>query len=170
MSAVIAVACGFGGVWLARAGIAVAVCGGLLAASFAWQEVKANRSLLLTQNTADARRAGDQLHAERVQHVRLLGVLQVRNSDLRGKLHTARAENAHLTQEAARLRGDKTALEFELEAARQQTDAEVFNWPRRVSGRGDADDIWGIDGAPTVVQLQALANPPADSGQARRHA
>lgn len=155
---------------MARAGIGVAVAGALLAAGFAWQEVKAERAVLLTQNSADARAASDQLHAERVQHVRLLGVLQVRNSDLRAKLNTARADNAHLNQEAAQLRGDKAALEMELAQSQPAAEAEVFAWPRRGSGRSDADDLWGADGAPTVVQLQALANPPVEPAQLRQQA
>ena len=49
-------------------------------------------------------------------------------------------------------------------------EAQVFAWPRRMSGQGEAHDIWGSDGAPTVVELQALANPPLSSAPQRQHA
>ncbi|MFZ0530584.1 MAG: hypothetical protein WAL91_08620 [Propionicimonas sp.] len=170
ISTAIAVVAAFGGVWAARAGILVAIAGGALAAGFAWREVRATRRSLLAQNSADSRRAGDQLHAERVQHVRLIGVLQVRNAELRSKLTTARAENARLTQDAGRLRGDLAAAELELSQQRSAAEAEVFAWPRQLSGHGDVTDLWGVDGAPTVVALQALANPPIDSAPYRQHA
>jgi hypothetical protein len=49
-------------------------------------------------------------------------------------------------------------------------EAEVLALPRRVSGRGGVVDLWGVDGAPTVVELQALANPPAAVNQQRQQA
>lgn len=176
-SAVVALALGLGGVWPARVGIVVALLGAAFAVVLAWREVAATRRELLLAGRTDARAAADLLSAERSQHARVVGVLQARNSDLRTKLTTARAEQAALAQEASRLRGDKAALEAELarfdadaSAARDAAEAEVFNWPRRVSGRETDDDFWGIEGAPTVVQLQALANPPRDLGADRRHA
>lgn len=170
VSSVVAVACAFGTLWVTRAGIAVAIAGGLLATKFAWQEIRASRNALLAQNSADARDAAALLHSERAQHVRLLGVLQARNADLRSRLNTSRAEAAVLSQEAAQLRGDKAALETELAKLQAPAEAQVFAWPRRMSGQGEAHDIWGSDGAPTVVELQALANPPQDSAQQRHHA
>lgn len=125
---------------------------------------------MLAQQSADSRRAGDKLHAERLQHVRLLQVLQGRNGELRSKLNTTRAEAARLSQEAAQLRGDKAALLVELSERRADAEAEVLALPRRVSGRGDAVDLWGEDGAPTVVELQALANPPVAQADRRQHA
>ncbi len=169
-SAAIAVAAGFGGVWMARAGLLVAIAGAIAACSFAWREVRVTRTTMLAQQSADSRRAGDQLHAERLQHVRLLQVLQTRNGDLRSKLNTARAETARLSQEAAQLRGDKAALQVELAEHRAAAEAEVLALPRRVSGRAAAVDLWAADGAPTVVELQKLANPPVGDGDLRQHA
>ena len=169
-SAAIAVAAGFGGVWMARAGLLVAIAGAVAACSFAWREVRVTRTTMLAQQSADSRRAGDQLHAERLQHVRLLQVLQTRNGDLRSKLNTARAETARLSQEAAQLRGDKAALQVELAEHRAAAEAEVLALPRRVSGRSAAVDLWAADGAPTVVELQRLANPPVGDGDLRQHA
>ena len=170
VSSVVAVACAFGTLWVTRAGIAVAIVGGLLAAKFAWQEIRASRNALLAQNSADARDAAALLHSERAQHVRLLGVLQLRNADLRSMLNTSRAVAAVLSQEAAQLRGDKAALELELAKQQESAQAQVFPWPRRVTGHGEAQDIWVSDGAPTVVELQALANPPLSSAPQRQHA
>ncbi len=169
-SAVVAVAAAFGGVWLARSGIAVAVGGGLVACLFAWREVRVTRTTMLAQQSADSRRAGEKLHAERLQHVRLLQVLQARNGDLRSKLNMSRADAARLAQEAAQLRGDKAALQVQLAEHQAAAEAEVLALPRRVSGRGDAVDLWDGDGAPTVVELQALANPPVFVDDHRQHA
>jgi predicted nuclease with TOPRIM domain len=155
---------------MARTGVLVAVAGGLMACAFAWREVRVTRTTLMAQQSADSRRSGEKLHAERLQHVRLLQVLQARNGELRSKLNTTRAEAAQLNQEAARLRGDKVALQVELSEHRSAAEAEVLALPRRFSGRGDVVDLWGTDGAPTVVELQALANPPAAVSQQRQHA
>ncbi|MFT4109912.1 hypothetical protein [Propionicimonas sp.] len=155
---------------MARAGVAVAVIGGIVACGFAWREVRVTRTTMMAQQAADARRVGEKLHAERLQHVRLLQVLQGRNGDLRSKLNTSRAEAARLSQETAQLRGDKAALQVELAEHRAAAEAEVLALPRRVSGRGDGVDLWDGDGAPTVVVLQALANPPVQRVEERRHA
>ena len=169
-STVVAVAAGFGGVWMTRTGLVVAVAGGALACVFAWREVRVTRTTLLAQQSADSRRAGEKLHVERLQHVRLLQVLQGRNGELRSKLNTTRAEAAQLHQEAAQLRGDKVALQVALSEHRAVAEAEVLALPRRVSGRGDVVDLWGVDGAPTVVELQALANPPVAESSQRQQA
>nr|WP_300148483.1 hypothetical protein [Propionicimonas sp.] len=168
-SAVVAVAAGFGGVWMARAGIVVAVTGGIVACVFAWREVRVTRTTMMAQQAADSRRSGEKLHAERVQHVRLLQVLQSRNGELRSKLNTSRAEAARLSQETAQLRGDKAALQVQL-SEQLAAEAEVLALPRRISGRRDAADIWDGDAAPTVIELQALANPPVLPGEQRQHA
>ncbi|HEY3547343.1 MAG TPA: hypothetical protein VGK17_14820, partial [Propionicimonas sp.] len=150
--------------------VLVAVAGGLMACAFAWREVRVTRTTLMAQQSADSRRSGEKLHAERLQHVRLLQVLQARNGELRSKLNTTRAEAAQLNQEAAQLRGDKVALQVELSEHQAAAEAEVLALPRRISGRGDVVDLWGVDGAPTVVELQALANPPVAENQQRQHA
>lgn len=155
---------------MTRAGLVIAVAGGALACVFAWREVRVTRTTMMAQQSADSRRAGDKLHAERLQHVRLLQVLQSRNGDLRSKLNTSRAEAARLAQEAAQLRGDKAALVVQLSERQVTAEAEVLALPRRVSGRGQAVDLWGEDGAPTVVELQALANPPVADSEQRQHA
>lgn len=169
-SAMVAVALAFGGVWMARAAVVVAVVGGIIACVFAWREVRVTRTTMLAQQSADSRRMGENLHTERLQHVRLLQVLQGRNGELRSKLNQTRAEAARLAIHAAQLRGDKAALELELAEQRASVDAEVLALPRRVSGRGDTVDLWDGEGAPTVVELQALANPPVRSAEQRQHA
>lgn len=169
-SAAVATGAAFGGIWSVRLGVLIAIIGGSLACFFAWREAKVERKALLAAQAADSRQAADQLHSERVQHVRLLQVLQSRNGELRSKLNTARAEVAKLSQDSAQLRGDKAALEAELAEREAAAQAEVVTLPRRVSGRGDDVDIWNMDGAPTVVELQILANPPVDEGEQRQHA
>lgn len=169
-SAVVAVAIAFGGVWLARAAVLVAVVGGVVACVFAWREVRVTRTTMMAQQSADSRRMGEKLHAERLQHVRLLQVLQSRNGELRSKLNQSRAEAARLAIQSAQLRGDKVALELQLAEQQAAAEAEVLALPRRVSGHGDGTDIWDGDAAPTVVELQALANPPAYRPEQRQHA
>lgn len=155
---------------MTRAAVVVAVVGGIVACVFAWREVRVTRTTLMAQQSADSRRMGEQLHAERLQHVRLLQVLQSRNGELRSKLNQSRAEAAQLAITSAQLRGDKVALEQQLAEQQVSAEAEVVALPRRVSGRGDGADLWDGDGAPTVVELQALANPPALPGDQRQHA
>lgn len=154
---------------MARAGVVVAIAGGIVACTFAWREVRVTRTTMMAQQSADTRWIGEKLHAERLQHVRLLQVLQSRNGDLRSKLNTSRAEAARLSLEASGLRGDKAALEARL-AEQHDAEAEVLALPRRASGRGDAVDLWDSDAAPTVIELQALANPPVPRGEQRQHA
>lgn len=169
-SAVVAVAIAFGGVWMTRAAVLVAVVGGVVACVFAWREVRVTRTTMMAQQSADSRRMGEKLHAERLQHVRLLQVLQSRNGELRSKLNQSRAEAARLAIHSAQLRGDKAALELQLAEQQAAVEAEVLALPRRVSGHGDATDMWDGDAAPTVVELQALANPPAYRPEQRQHA
>jgi hypothetical protein len=169
-SAVVAVAVAFGGVWMTRAAVLVAVVGGVVACVFAWREVRVTRTTMMAQQSADSRRMGEKLHAERLQHVRLLQVLQSRNGELRSKLNQSRAEAARLAIHSAQLRGDKAALELQLAEQQAAVEAEVLALPRRVSGHGDATDMWDGDAAPTVVELQALANPPAYRPEQRQHA
>lgn len=154
---------------MTRTGVAIAIVGGVVACVFAWREVKATRSALLAQQSADSHRFGEKLHAERHEHVRLLQVLQSRNGDLRSRLNLTRADSARLSQETAQLRGDKAALKVQLAEQQAATEAVILALPRRVSGRSEAVDIWDGDHAPTVVELQALANPPVAVEQ-RKHA
>jgi len=155
---------------MTRAAVLVAVVGGVVACVFAWREVRVTRTTMMAQQSADSRRMGEKLHAERLQHVRLLQVLQSRNGELRSKLNQSRAEAARLAIHSAQLRGDKAALELQLAEQQAAVEAEVLALPRRVSGHGDATDIWDGDAAPTVVELQALANPPAYRPEQRQHA
>ncbi len=155
---------------MTRAAVVVAVVGGVVACVFAWREVRVTRTTMMAQQSADSRRMGENLHAERLQHVRLLQVLQSRNGELRSKLNQTRAEAARLAIHSAQLRGDKAALELQLAEQQTTAEAEVLALPRRVSGRGGAVDLWDGEGAPTVVELQALANPPLHQAEQRQHA
>ena len=168
-SSAVAASLAFGGIWPARAAVVVAVIGGVVACLFAWREVRVTRTTLMAQQSSGSRRMAEDLRAERLQHVRLLQLLQGRNGDLRSKLNQSRAEAAKLAIESAQLRGDKVSLELQL-AGQDASQAEVLAMPRRISGRGDAVDLWDGDGAPTVVELQALANPPVADQSHRQHA
>lgn len=118
------------------------------------------------------------------QHLGVVNLLSARNGELVHLLVESRAESANLAREAAQLRGDKVALTFELdrtkrelsgaqqtlETARAALGAEIVPLPARDELSVVGGDIWTEDGFPTVVQLQALVNPPLAHAEERKHA
>jgi hypothetical protein len=183
-SAVAAVVAGFGGAWLLPIGLALAVAGGVLAAIFGWQEVRSTRTTLQAEQRDDAQRASEMLRQATRRHLRVVNLLSTRNGDLVHQLTDVRAEVATRTREAARLRGDKAALQFELNqrvqelvvvrqslnAVQAALDADVVPLPVRELADTASFDLWTEDGFPTVVQLEALVNPPAPEIDQRKHA
>jgi hypothetical protein len=153
-------------------GLVLAVAGGVLASVFAWREVRATRTTLLVEQSEDSRRASELMQQATRLNLGVVQVLGARNGELNQQLIAARATAAGLSREAAGLRGDKVALQFELNqrakevaavrdrlaAAQEVLDADVVPLP--VRDAETALDLWTEDGFPTVVQLQALANPP----------
>lgn len=182
-SAVAAVAAGFGG-WFLPIGLVVAVAGGVLAAVFGWQEVTDIRTKLEAEQRDDMKRASELLQQRSRLQLGLVKLLSARNSALVHQLIEARAEVASSTREAAGLRGDKVALRFELNQRTQELtavkkgltavkavlDDEVVPLPVRELTDTTSHDLWTEDGYPTVVQIAALANPPAPEVEQRKHA
>lgn len=156
------------GWWLALIGVGVAVVGGIVAMVIAWGEVRDTRVELMAEQREAARVSSDMLSTERQQHVHTVEMLLNRNGDLRSKLTMTRAQAALLSQETASLRGDKAALELQLREQQQRLEAEVLRLPARATGAGDHTDLWDAGGLPTIVLLQALANPPAVDADAQR--
>lgn len=159
-----------GDLWYTRAGAVVAFLGGFVSCLLAWREVKAQRVAFQSQSALDLRVHGEKLHVERLQHIRLLRVLQSRNGELRSRVTTARAESARLAQQVAKLRGDNAALQLEVARLAEPQTAEVLALPRRVAGPvSDQEEIlWAEGNFPTVVDLKAAAVPLEDGQQ--RHA
>lgn len=182
-SAAAAVVAGFGG-WLLPTGLVLAVAGGVLASAFAWREVTVTRTTLQAEQRTDAVRASEMMQQATRQHLGVVNLLSARNGQLIHLLVESRAESANLTREAAQLRGDKVALQFELTQRAQElgavrrnldelqaaVDADVLPLPVRPATLPPAPDLWTEDGFPTVVQLEALANPPVVRGEQRKHA
>jgi len=182
-SAVAAVVAGFGGVWL-PIGLVLAVAGGVLAATFGWREVRTTRTTLQAEQRDDAKRASELMQQATRQHLGIVKLLSSRNEVLVHQLAETRSESATLAREASRLRGDKIALQFELnqrtlelttvreslDAVQAALDADVVPLPVRQIADTASHDLWTEDGFPTVIQLAALANPPVRQVEQRKHA
>ncbi len=182
-SAAAAVIAGFGGLWL-PIGLVLSVAGGVLASAFAWREVRITRSTLLAEQAEDARRASELLQDSTRRNLGVVKLLSARNNELVGELGRSRAAAAQLQCDAAALRGDKAALQLELKQrgeelaearsslaeVKELLDADVVELPVPLVTDTGVLDIWTEDGYPTVVQLEALANPPVRELEQRKHA
>ncbi len=171
VAALVAGSLAVGDVWFARGGVVVAVAGGVLGCALAWKAMRQQRTAFQMQSVLDARDHSEKLHGERLQHIRLLQVLQSRNGDLRSRLITARSQAGHLNQELASLRGDTMALRLEVSRLTEAHSAEILALPRRVSGPVSAHEeiLWAEGNLPTVVDLKAITAPFADAAE-QRHA
>lgn len=183
-SAAGAVIAGFGGPWLLPIGLVLAVAGGVLASVFAWREVRITRTTLLAEQADDARRASELLQDATRRNLGVVKLLSARNNELVHELVQSRAVAAQLQCDAAALRGDKAALKSELKQrseelaqvrtslaeAQELLDAEIVELPLPHDPDAAQIDLWTDDGYPTVVQLEALANPPIDDMEQRKHA
>lgn len=183
-SAAGAVIAGFGGPWLLPIGLVVAVAGGVLASVFAWREVRITRTTLLAEQSDDARRASELLQDATRRNLGVVKLLSARNNELVHELVQSRAATAQLRCDAAALRGDKAALQLEvkqrtqelaqarssLAEAQELLDAEIVELPLQRDPEVAEVDLWTDDGYPTVVQLEALANPPITASEHRKHA
>jgi hypothetical protein len=182
-SAVAAVVAAFAGPWL-PVGLVLAVAGGVLASYFAWREVRATRTTLQAELRDEAQRASELMQEATRRHLGVVKLLSTRNGELIHQLADARSASATLTRDAARLRGDKVALQFELNQRTQELTAvreslnsvqvalaaDVVTLPVRELVDTASHDLWTEDGFPTVVQLEALVNPPVRHIEQRKHA
>ncbi|MCE1174130.1 MAG: hypothetical protein LWW77_05915 [Propionibacteriales bacterium] len=183
-SAVAAIFAGFGGSWMLPTGLVLAVAGGVLASYFAWREVKVTRTTLQAQLRDDARRASELMQDATRRHLGVVKLLSARNGELVHQLNQVRSEAATVSLEAAQLRGDKVALQFELNqrlkelavvreglnAVQDALDDQVVPLPVRELMETAAQDLWTEDGFPTVVQIERLINPPIAEVEQRKHA
>lgn len=159
-----------GDIWATRAGAIVAFLGGFISSLLAWREVKAQRRAFDAREAMELHAQGEKLHAERTQHMKLLTVLQARNSDLRGRLLDARSESARLEQEVSSLRGDNVSLRLEVARLTEEQTADLLGLPRRAAGPVHAQEevLWTEENYPTVVDLKAVTAPFSDDALLRR--
>lgn len=169
--------------WVTVAGLVLAVAGGVLACALGWREVRATRSTLLAQQSTESHASAELFTETNRRHLHVVSLLSARNAELVNQVGTARSEAARLTQKAAQLRGDKAALLLELNQRTSELaavrvslaqvqaalDADVVALPVRTS-QDTALELWTEDGFPTLVQLEALANPPVPDQDLRKHA
>lgn len=193
---VLAIASAFGSVWVARLGILSAIVGGLLALRFAWREVAEARAEHAQAMTHTARAQGQALAMERRRTGEVLETLRGHNAsadasvrrlestigELRGEINTLRGANAGMQVELIerdhrikRLTADLATREAELRVLQQvEDDAEVLAMPRHAAGASDwdalptAEEIFGGDDHPTVVDLQKIAFPAATAEQRKQ--
>lgn len=158
-----------GDIWLARSAVVVALVGGVVATTLAWREMVRQRRAAGQDAVVALRRSGDQLHSERVQHLRLLQVLQSRNGDLSAMVLRLRAENAALLQQLASIRGDLTALRLEIVRLTEAHSAEILDLPLRAGGSlvDEEQVLWSDSTNPTVVDLKAVIAPFEEFRQAQ---
>jgi len=151
-----------GDLWLTRAGAVVAFLGGLISCLLAWREVNRQRASFELRSTLELRQHGAKLRAEREQHRRVLGVLQRRNQDLRGRAITATAEVTQLRHEVTRLQDENADLRRELVRLDDLRSAEVLALPRRATGAISPREevLWAEGDLPTVVDLKAVTAAP----------
>jgi hypothetical protein len=182
-SAIAAVVATFGGPWLAI-GLVLAVAGGVLASYFAWREVRSTRTTLQAELRDETQRASELMRDATRRHLGVVKLLSTRNGELVHQLAEVRSISATLAREAARLRGDKVGLQFELNQRTQELSvvreslgavqaalgADVVPLPVRELVDTASHDLWTEDGFPTVVHLEALANPPIRQIEQRKHA
>jgi hypothetical protein len=184
-SAAAALVAGLGpSIWITVPGLILTVAGGVLACALAWREVRATRTTLLAQQSTESHQSAELFATTNRRHLHVVSLLAARNAELVNQVGTARAEGARLGQLTAQLRGDKAALQLELNqrsselaavrvslAQVQATlDADIVALPVRKATDEEPVELWTEDGFPTLVQLEALANPPMSHLEQRKHA
>ncbi|WP_245569932.1 cell division topological specificity factor MinE [Acidipropionibacterium thoenii] len=193
---VLAVACAvIPSIWVARAGVLVALVMAWVSVLMAWREVENLRISHLAEMKAirQASMAEEQRHHKESMEMidtfaNRVGVLAKTISDTRGKLD--RAEN-----ELSTLRGDKAALQYKVAAGNKKVNAlesrvaeletelagvladaeagRLADIPGRTvadAGVPNAEDIWDFGNAPTVVDLSRVTFPDVDALDQRKHA
>ena len=157
-AAALAVAAAFGPIWVARAGVVVAVIGGTLAVIQVVGFISSQRQQAADRLLAQTRAHGAALHTERVHNAEVLEVLSARISSTRESLTTATAEMARqrtkITSLREELRTEHAAssdLRVELDELQtlmsrsQETvaeqDAELFVLRAEAEGSVDAEIV-----------------------------
>lgn len=171
------IAAAFGPSWVMRAGIAVAVIAGALAFALVWRQVSRVQRARESDRAAALHKQAEAMSEQRQQHSEVLETLNTRQDALRAQLRELRIAHADRLIELNTLRGDKNALQSDIDRATAEVaslrervaeleerlaiedpQAELFELPRRLSGPDTAGPT-EEDLMPTVIDLQALALP-----------
>ena len=173
LAVVAAAASTLGTLWIVRAGVAVAVAGGIVALVLAVRGARRDRSRLRAEVAAvsltQSRAHGEQLHAERAHNAAVLDTLTGRITAQAADLSQALDQVAAQTEVIGALRstistqrGDKASLRLEL-ARREQLVAElrakVDAHERELASLRAADGV-RLDG--TAVDDDASVNASID--------
>jgi len=196
---ILAAALAIGGVWIVRAGVALATVTAVVSVVLAWREARLERKARARDELEAVRAQGMELSRERRANIAVVNSLESRNKAiaaritdltaeirvLREELITVRKVNSGLTEEVAdrdetivELRTDLAHAEEELRALLGSR-AEVVTMPRRGTvavvssdqwaALPTAEELWSDGDHPTVVDLKALSGQDLERLE-RKHA
>lgn len=166
----------FGGVWVVRAGVLVAIVMALAAVYVAWRELGAERVRHANElkHEIDLRsQQADRFHEESVAMISRFNLraenLQAVIAKLRSQLAAAKSELSSMRGNAAWLRAEVAErqarverlmirtqeLETRIAMLEEEETANIVTLPRNAV-RPSIDDIWGEDEHPTLVNIGSL--------------
>ncbi|AQP49092.1 hypothetical protein BW730_17955 [Tessaracoccus aquimaris] len=166
---VASVASMFGGAWIVRAGVVVAIVMAFAAVFVAWRELGAERVRHAEElkHEIDLRsQQADRFHEESVAMISRFNAraenLQGVIAKLRGQLAAAKSELSSMRGNAAWLRAEVAerqarveALEVRIAELEAEDTANIVTLPRKAVSPS-IDEIWGEDEHPTMVDLAKL--------------
>lgn len=166
---VASVASMFGGDWVVRAGVVVAIVMAFSAVFVAWRELGAERvrhAEELKHEIALRSQQADRFHVESVAMISRFNAraenLQAVIAKLRGQLASAKSELSSMRGNAVWLRAEVAerqsrveALETRIAELEAEDTANIVTLPRKAVSPS-VDDIWGQDEHPTMVDLAKL--------------
>lgn len=158
VAAVLSLAAALGPVWVVRAGVVIALVGGMVAVVQMLRATDRQRQQAAEQLLAQTKAHGSALHTERVHHAEVLEVLSARIGSTRDSLATATTEMSRQrakitslreelrTEHAARadLRMELDELQTELSRTQEtvaEQDAELFVLRAEAADSADAEIV-----------------------------
>lgn len=165
-----AVASLFGGIWVVRAGVVVAIAMAVAAVLVAWRELSRERAAFQSEikRQIGLRIAqADRHHADAVAMINrfnartenlngVVGTLRRQLAAARAELSSMRGNSAWLRGEVAERQARIDALEARVAELEAQHQGNVVELPRHATLTPTVDDIWGADEHPTMVDLAKL--------------
>ncbi|MCC2594433.1 hypothetical protein LKO27_13570 [Tessaracoccus sp. OS52] len=170
---VVAVASMLGGIWIVRAGVVLAVAMAFTAATLAWKQLERERELHSEEirEQISARVALSEKH--HADSVAMIERFTARTDNLKAVIVTLRRQLGAANAELSSMRGNAVWLRAEVAERQARIDAltakiaeleaehseKLVLLPRHgasASLHPSADDIWGEDEHPTMVDLAKL--------------
>ena len=160
----------FGGVWIIRAGVVVAIGMAFAAVFVAWRELAAERvrhAEDLKHETELRSVQAERFHEESVAMIGRFNAraenLQAVIAKLRGQLAAAKSELSSMRGNAAWLRAEVAerqatidALELKIAELEAEDTGNIVALPSRPEVSPSINEIWGEDEHPTMVDLTKL--------------